>query len=127
MRAADEGVAEIVHVDEAVQVFGAGGGQRGAEFLEGVRAEGAYFGWWNFAVKLNLALSAGLALPLLSLTGYTPGTSDPQGMLALTLAYCALPCALKLLAGGALYALVIRPSNPPATAQTPPPLLRKPS
>ena len=91
------------------------------------QAEGAYFGWWNFAVKLNLALSAGLALPLLSLTGYTPGTSDPQGMLALTLAYCALPCALKLLAGGALYALVIRPSNPPATAQTPPPLLRKPS
>ena len=29
------------------------------------RAEGAYFGWWNFATKLNLALAAGLALPLL--------------------------------------------------------------
>ena len=27
--------------------------------------EGAYFGWWNFATKLNLALAAGLALPLL--------------------------------------------------------------
>ena len=24
---------------------------------------GAYFGWWNFAAKLNLALAAGLALP----------------------------------------------------------------
>jgi GPH family glycoside/pentoside/hexuronide:cation symporter len=83
-------------------------------------AEGAYFGWWNFAVKLNLALSAGLALPLLSLAGYTPGTSDPQALLALTLAYCALPCALKLLAGGALYALVIRP----APVQPVPPLLR---
>ena len=83
-------------------------------------AEGAYFGWWNFAVKLNLALSAGMALPLLSLAGYTPGTSDPQALLALTLAYCALPCALKLLAGGALYALVIRP----APVQPVPPLLR---
>ncbi len=35
-------------------------------------AEGAYFGWWNFATKLNLALAAGLALPLLALFGYTP-------------------------------------------------------
>ena len=26
------------------------------------RGEGAYFGWWNFATKLNLALAAGLAL-----------------------------------------------------------------
>jgi glycoside/pentoside/hexuronide:cation symporter, GPH family len=74
------------------------------------QAEGAYFGWWNFAVKLNLALAAGLALPLLSLAGYTPGTSDPQALQALTLSYCVLPCALKLLAAGALYALVIRPA-----------------
>src|SRR5690606_8356551 len=29
-------------------------------------AEGAYFGWWHFATKLNLALAAGLALPLLA-------------------------------------------------------------
>lgn len=29
------------------------------------RAEGAYLGWWNFASKLNLALAAGTALPLL--------------------------------------------------------------
>ena len=28
--------------------------------------EGAYFGWWNFATKLNLALAAGLALPACS-------------------------------------------------------------
>lgn len=90
------------------------------------QAEGAYFGWWNFAVKLNLALSAGLALPLLSLAGYTPGTNDPAALRALTLAYCALPCALKLLAGGALYALVIRPAPvQPVTPDTPvTPLLR---
>jgi GPH family glycoside/pentoside/hexuronide:cation symporter len=59
------------------------------------RAEGAYFGWWNFATKLNLALAAGLALPLLALLGYTPGTRDAQGLAALSMAYCLLPCALK--------------------------------
>ena len=76
--------------------------------------EGAYFGWWNFATKLNLALAAGLALPLLAWFGYTPGTRDPAALQTLTIAYCLLPCALKLLAGGALYALVIRPEQKPA-------------
>lgn len=75
--------------------------------------EGAYFGWWNFATKLNLALAAGLALPLLAWFGYTPGTRDPAALQTLTIAYCLLPCALKLLAGGALYALVIRPEQKP--------------
>jgi glycoside/pentoside/hexuronide:cation symporter, GPH family len=75
------------------------------------QSEGAYFGWWNFAIKLNLALAAGLSLPLLALAGYTPGARDAQALQALTQAYCALPCLLKLLAGGALYALVIRPAR----------------
>ena len=66
----------------------------------GDSAEGAYFGWWNFATKLNLALAAGLALPLLQAFGYTPGSRDPQALLALTVAYCLLPCLLKLLAAG---------------------------
>ena len=73
--------------------------------------EGAYFGWWNFATKLNLALAAGLALPLLAWFGYTPGTRDPAALQILTIAYCLLPCALKLLAAGSLYALVIRPGQ----------------
>jgi Na+/melibiose symporter-like transporter len=72
------------------------------------RSEGAYFGWWNFATKLNLALAAGLALPLLQLAGYEPGTRDAQGLAALTLAYCLLPCGLKLAAAGALYGLWMR-------------------
>ena len=59
--------------------------------------EGAYFGWWNFATKLNLALAAGLALPLLALLGYTPGTRSEAGLQTLSLAYAVLPC---LLAGG---------------------------
>ena len=43
------------------------------------RAEGAFFGWWNGANKLNLALAAGLALPLLQALGYTPGQRDATG------------------------------------------------
>jgi glycoside/pentoside/hexuronide:cation symporter, GPH family len=60
------------------------------------RSEGRYFGWWNFATKLNLALAAGLALPLLQWFGYAPGVRDPAALWSLSLAYCALPCALKL-------------------------------
>jgi glycoside/pentoside/hexuronide:cation symporter, GPH family len=75
------------------------------------RAEGAYFGWWNFATKLNLALAAGLALPLLGAFGYAPGARDAAALQALVIAYCVLPCTLKLLAGGALYALIVRPAN----------------
>ena len=71
------------------------------------RLEGAYFGWWNFATKLNLALAAGVALPLLGAFGYTPGARDAQALQALTLAYCLLPCALKLAAAGLLYQLWI--------------------
>ena len=67
------------------------------------RAEGAYFGWWNFATKLNLALAAGLALPLLALFDYTPGARDASALGALTIAYCVLPCVLKLAAASFLY------------------------
>lgn len=73
------------------------------------RYEGAYFGWWNFATKLNLALAAGLALPLLSYFGYTPGARDSAALDALSAAYCLLPCALKLAALAALYFFIISP------------------
>jgi Na+/melibiose symporter-like transporter len=74
------------------------------------RAEGAYFGWWNFATKLNLALAAGLALPLLAWLGYTPGGHDAHAASLLTAAYCLLPCALKAAAAMALQALIIQPT-----------------
>jgi Na+/melibiose symporter-like transporter len=71
-------------------------------------AEGAYFGWWNFATKLNLALAAGLALPLLGAFGYAPGAREPDALLSLALAYGLLPCALKLLAAALLYGAWMR-------------------
>jgi glycoside/pentoside/hexuronide:cation symporter, GPH family len=74
-------------------------------------AEGAYFGWWNFASKLNLALAAGVTLPLLQWLGYAPGAQDPQALRALTLTYCLLPCVLKAVAALALYVLIIHPSK----------------
>ena len=70
-------------------------GQRG-------RTEGAFMGWWSFATKLNLALAAGLALPLLAVLGYAPGQQTPNALQALTVAYGVLPCVLKLVAAGLL-------------------------
>ena len=75
------------------------------------RAEGSYFGWWNFAIKLNLALAAGVALPLLAVLGYTPGARGAAALDALTWAYCLLPCALKLLAAGLLWGLWMRSAH----------------
>ena len=73
----------------------------------GEQSEGAYFGWWNFATKLNLALAAGVALPALSWFGYAPGSDSPQALAALTTAYCLLPCLLKVGAAVLLYTLLI--------------------
>jgi Na+/melibiose symporter-like transporter len=61
------------------------------------RHEGAYFGVWSLATKLNLAIAAGLTLPMLSWLGYVPGRGSDTLMLALS--YAALPSALKLAAG----------------------------
>jgi glycoside/pentoside/hexuronide:cation symporter, GPH family len=74
-------------------------------------AEGAYFGWWNFATKLNLALAAGLTLPLLELLGYTPGTQHPQALTALTIVYCLVPIAIKIVAALTIYLLMIRATS----------------
>ena len=53
-------------------------------------------GIWNLVSKLNLALAAGLSLPLLQALGYAPGVSDTAT--PLLWAYCLLPCLLKMLA-----------------------------
>jgi Na+/melibiose symporter-like transporter len=68
-----------------------------ADIGERQRQAGACFGVWNFVAKLNLALAAGLSLPLLGLLGYVPGSSN--GLPALIFAYALLPLAFKALAG----------------------------
>lgn len=67
-------------------------------------APGAAFGWWNFVTKANLALAAGLALPLLALLGYSPGSRDVGAVSALAVVYALVPLALKLGAMALLWA-----------------------
>jgi len=74
----------------------------------GGRAEGVAFGWWSAATKLNLALAAGVALPLLQWLGYEPGHTDPAGTAALAGVYALLPCALKAAALAGLWLMWIR-------------------
>lgn len=62
---------------------------------------GACFGIWNFVAKLNLALAAGLALPLLDLLGYEPGSH--RGTAALTGLYALMPLCFKLFAAALLW------------------------
>jgi glycoside/pentoside/hexuronide:cation symporter, GPH family len=71
----------------------------------GQARRGAFFGMWNLATKLNLALAAGLALPLLAWLGYTPGGEAREGgllsgmpggpLVALAVTYAAVPVLLK--------------------------------
>lgn len=67
-----------------------------AESPEATTGAGGYFGWWNLVAKLNLALAAGIALPLLGALGYRPGGNE--GLLALALVYCLLPIFFKFIA-----------------------------
>lgn len=63
---------------------------------------GSYFGWWNLTAKLNLALAAGLSLPLLGWLGYVPGGRSSEGLLALAWIYAGVPAVLKLMSLGLL-------------------------
>ena len=76
-----------------------------------MQATGAYFGLWTLATKLNLALAAGIALPLLAALGYAPGSREPGALTALALVYAALPCVLKLCAVAALQRFARRPPD----------------
>ena len=67
-----------------------------------MESTGAYFGLWTLATKLNLALAAGLALPLLAWLGYAPGTRGADPLAALAFVYAAVPCLLKAAAALAL-------------------------
>lgn len=62
---------------------------------------GTYFGVWNLVAKVNLALAAGVAMPLLEIFGYTPGSTAHRDVLVA--AYVLLPLGLKAVALGLLY------------------------
>jgi Na+/melibiose symporter-like transporter len=83
----------------------ADGGHRG-------HSEGAHLGWWSFATKLNLALAAGVALPLLGVLGYAPGQQSASALWALSVVYGAVPCVLKLGAWALLHWFFIRQETP---------------
>ncbi len=73
------------------------GGDEGGDEGAGRSAQaGGYFGWWNLVAKLNLALAAGLALPLLDLAGYRPGEIGTTS--GLSAVYGLLPLFFKLVA-----------------------------
>ncbi len=76
--------ADLVDLDTA-----AGGGRR----------TGLYFGIWNMATKLALALAVGIAFPMLQWLGFdATNIEDRSGTLALALFYGAVPVAFKLAA-----------------------------
>lgn len=81
--------ALLADIAEAGKALGGGDGKHRAQ-------AGAYFGWWNLVAKLNLALAAGLSLPLLDLAGYRPG--EPATASGLSAVYCLLPLLFKTLA-----------------------------
>jgi Na+/melibiose symporter-like transporter len=66
--------------------------------------EGAYFGLWNFVNKLVLAVAGALALSILEALGYTRGARDAAALDALAFTYAVVPCGLKLVAAGWLFA-----------------------
>jgi Na+/melibiose symporter-like transporter len=86
-----------------------------ADHARRLQQGGLCFGLWNFVSKLNLALAAGLSLPLLALFGYQSGTRAIQGLQALHLAYALLPLLFKLLAAGMLWHWRAVLEIPPAT------------
>lgn len=70
--------------------------------------EGVYFGAWSWATKMNLALAAGVSLPLLERLGYLPGTQSAAGAQALSIGYAVVPCLLKLAAAILLWRAPLR-------------------
>jgi Na+/melibiose symporter-like transporter len=67
-----------------------------ADLGEGKGRTASYFGIWNLIAKFNLALAAGVALPLLGWFDYAPGQGGNPQVLVMT--YVLLPLSLKLCA-----------------------------
>ena len=78
------------------------------------------FGFWNFAGKATLAISAGVVLPILGWSGFEASAqAGPEALKTLSLLYAVVPCGLKVVALLTLY-LVVRPNlNQDQSADTP--------
>ncbi len=59
---------------------------------------GLFFGLWNMATKLALALAVGIGFPALELSGFHPDQADAGNTMALALFYGAFPIVFKLAA-----------------------------
>ncbi|TVQ97902.1 MAG: MFS transporter [Desulfovibrionales bacterium] len=69
------------------------------QVLSGRRREGAFIGLWSIIKKTSSALGLGIALPLLALAGYQPGTEQSESVVVLLrFLYAGLPCICTLLA-----------------------------
>jgi GPH family glycoside/pentoside/hexuronide:cation symporter len=70
------------------------------EWTSGRRREGEYIGFWSIVKKLAAALSAGLAFPILDLSGYAPGVEQqsPGAVWALRLLYVGTPSVCNVIA-----------------------------
>ncbi|WP_045220601.1 MFS transporter [Desulfonatronum thioautotrophicum] len=69
------------------------------QLLSGRRREGAFIGLWSIIKKTSSALGLGIALPLLALAGYQPGTEQSESVVVLLrFLYAGLPCICTLAA-----------------------------
>ncbi len=70
------------------------------EWTSGRRREGEYIGFWSIVKKLAAASSAGLAFPILDLSGYAPGVEQQSAsaVWALRLLYVGTPSLCNVIA-----------------------------
>lgn len=59
---------------------------------------GMYFALWSVATKMALALSVGIAFPVLDLAGFDPTAEQPEAIWALVVIYALVPVVLKVIA-----------------------------
>lgn len=70
---------------------------------------GTHYAFLPFIAKVSLALASAIALPALDVAGFKPqAINSAPALIALSVTYALIPCLLKLIATGLLYAFFIR-------------------
>ena len=70
---------------------------------------GTHYALLAFVAKAGLALASAIALPTLDAAGFKPNAENSeQALMALSISYALIPCALKLAAAGLIYRFFIR-------------------